>query len=82
MSHYSFASDKFSAIVYHDITKQVVEPDDMPIDEFIKQLDFFKASGYQPISIKDLQEAAAGKKTLPDKALLLTFDDSYISFYQ
>lgn len=82
MSHYSFASDKFIAIVYHDITKKVVEQDDMPIDEFIKQLDFFKADGYQPISIKDLQEAAAGKKTLPDKALLLTFDDSYISFYQ
>jgi poly-beta-1,6-N-acetyl-D-glucosamine N-deacetylase len=82
MSHYSLASDKFIAIVYHDITKKVVEPDDMPVDEFIKQLDFFKADGYQPISIKDIQAAAAGKKTLPHKALLLTFDDSYISFYQ
>ena len=82
MSHYSFASDKFIAIVYHDICKKVVEPDDMAIDDFIKQLDFFKADGYQTISIKDLQEAAAGKKPLPEQALLLTFDDSYISFYQ
>jgi poly-beta-1,6-N-acetyl-D-glucosamine N-deacetylase len=29
-----------------------------------------------------LQEAASGKKTLPINAILLTFDDSYISFYQ
>jgi biofilm PGA synthesis lipoprotein PgaB len=60
----------------------VVEKDDTKVDEFIQQLDFFKASGYQAISIKDLQEAARGKKTLPDKAILLTFDDAYESFYE
>jgi poly-beta-1,6-N-acetyl-D-glucosamine N-deacetylase len=76
------ASDQFLSIVYHDITQHVVEKDDMAVDDFIKQMDFFKASGYQAISIKDIQEAARGKKTLPDKAILLTFDDAYESFYQ
>ncbi len=82
ISSYCFASDKFTAIVYHDLTRNAVEKDDIPSDEFIRQLDFFKVSGYQPISIKDLQEAARGKKTLPDKAILFTFDDAYISFYR
>jgi len=82
MTPYSFASDKFITIVYHDITRKVIETDDMPIDEFVKQLDFFKSEGYQPISIKQLEEAAAGKRTLPHKALLLTFDDAYLSFYE
>lgn len=79
---YCMASDQFICIVYHDITQHVVEKDDMSVDDFIKQLDFFKASGYQAISIKDLQEAARGKKTLPDKAILFTFDDAYVSFYE
>jgi biofilm PGA synthesis lipoprotein PgaB len=78
---YVMASDKFICVVYHDITKHVIERDDMSVDDFIKQLDFFKASGYQSISIKDLQEAARGKKTLPEKAVLFTFDDAYVSFY-
>ena len=60
----------------------MVEKDDVTVDDFIKQLDFFKAGGYQAVSIKDLQEAARGKKTLPEKAILLTFDDAYVSFYE
>ena len=79
---YCMASDQFTCVVYHDITQHVIEKDDTKVDELIKQLDFFKASGYQAISIKDLQEAARGKKTLPQKAILFTFDDAYESFYQ
>jgi biofilm PGA synthesis lipoprotein PgaB len=77
-----FASDKFIAVVYHDITNKATTKDDIATQEFMKQLDFFKANGFRPISIKDLQEAARGKKTLPEKAILLTFDDAYISFYK
>ena len=79
---YSLASDQFICIVYHDITKHAVEKDDITVDDFIKQLDFFKAGGYQAVSVKDLQEAARGKMTLPEKAILLTFDDAYESFYE
>ncbi|MFZ2088150.1 MAG: poly-beta-1,6-N-acetyl-D-glucosamine N-deacetylase PgaB, partial [Desulfobaccales bacterium] len=63
-------------------TSNVREKDDVAVDEFIKQLDFFKANGYRPISIRDLLEAASGKKPLPEKAILLTFDDAYTSFYR
>ena len=79
---YCMASDQFLCIVYHDITKHVVEKDDISLDDFIKQLDFFKANGYQAVSIKDLQEAASGRRTLPEKAILFTFDDAYASFYE
>jgi biofilm PGA synthesis lipoprotein PgaB len=75
------AGDKFIAVVYHDITNHATTKDDIATKEFINQLDFYKANGYHPISIKDLQEAARSKKTLPEKAILLTFDDAYISFY-
>jgi biofilm PGA synthesis lipoprotein PgaB len=77
-----FASDKFIAVVVHDITNNATTKDDLATQDFMKLLDFFKANGYQPISIKDIQEAARGQKRLPEKAILLTFDDGYISFYQ
>ncbi len=73
---------KVLVIVYHDLVQKVIESDDMPIDEFVRQMDFFKANGYHVISVKDFQEVAAGKKTLPAKPLLLTFDDGYLSFYE
>jgi biofilm PGA synthesis lipoprotein PgaB len=77
-----FASDRFIAIAYHDITPNRIVADDFTPDEFMKQLAFFKANGYHPVSIGDIEEAAAGRKRLPDNALLLTFDDGYASFYR
>lgn len=76
------AADKFIVIAYHDITQKRIVEDDFTPDEFMKQLNFFKANGYHPVSIQDIEDAAAGKKSLPDKALLLTFDDGYLSFYR
>jgi biofilm PGA synthesis lipoprotein PgaB len=37
--------------------------------------------GYSVVSVQDLFDAAAGKKELPEKPILLTFDDGYLSFY-
>ncbi len=78
----SAESDRFIAVTYHDITDKPVAPDDFTPQKFIEQLGFFKASGFHPVSMSDILEAAAGKKVLPEKALLLTFDDGYESFYK
>ncbi|WP_285126727.1 poly-beta-1,6-N-acetyl-D-glucosamine N-deacetylase PgaB [Leclercia adecarboxylata] len=37
-------------------------------------------NGYHPISLQQVLDAHAGKITLPEKAVLLTFDDGYSSF--
>ncbi|OPY67835.1 MAG: Poly-beta-1,6-N-acetyl-D-glucosamine N-deacetylase precursor [Syntrophorhabdaceae bacterium PtaU1.Bin034] len=76
------ASDKVVVVAYHDITREVVAEEDITPEEFIEQLDFFRTNGYRPVSISDVEAAARGQKPLPDKAILLTFDDGYISFYQ
>lgn len=47
---------------------------------FKKQLDFFAAQ-FNVITMEDLIEAVEGTKKLPDKAMLLTFDDGYIDHY-
>jgi biofilm PGA synthesis lipoprotein PgaB len=76
------AADKFICIVYHDIPTKPAVDDDNARSDFVKQLEFFRTHGYQFISPQDVFAASKGKKKLPEKAILLTFDDAYESFYQ
>jgi biofilm PGA synthesis lipoprotein PgaB len=76
------ASNRFITLVYHDIPVSPQEKDDIPQKDFINQLEFFKTHGYRFISPKDILAASQGLTQLPDKAILLTFDDAYASFYK
>jgi peptidoglycan/xylan/chitin deacetylase (PgdA/CDA1 family) len=40
-----------------------------------------QSSGFETVTFQDLKEAKAGTKKLPEKAVILTFDDSYIDHY-
>lgn len=44
---------------------------------FEEQLRFFKAD-FHPVTMEEVLEAAEGRRNLPEKAILLTFDDGYI----
>ena len=76
----------FLVINYHDIVgAEAAKPPfnamDVSIDHFEEHLDWLKKKGYKIISVQNVLDAAAGKDTLPDNAVLLTFDDGYQSFY-
>ena len=43
--------------------------------------DWLKGSGWTAVSLDDLAAAARGVRPLPDKAILITFDDGYKSLY-
>ena len=47
---------------------------------FKDQIEFFSAN-YHIVTMEQVIEASEGKYQLPDKALLLTFDDGYIDHY-
>jgi peptidoglycan/xylan/chitin deacetylase (PgdA/CDA1 family) len=42
---------------------------------------WIQREGWHPIRLEDVWLARQGKKTLPNKALLLTFDDGALSSY-
>ncbi len=52
----------------------------MDISFLKQQLAFFKAN-FHVVRMEEVIEAVEGRATLPDKALLLTFDDGYIDNY-
>ena len=48
---------------------------------FLRQMDWLRNHGYRFVSIDDVLASRAGKRPLPDRAVLVTFDDAYQSVY-
>lgn len=82
LSFPAFAGE-FRVLCYHDIQDAVDDPDGMAVstDHLIAQFSWLREHGYTVVGVKDLIAARDGLRPLPDKAILLTFDDGYQSFY-
>ncbi len=74
----------FPILEYHTITNH---PDpsseiyNVPPAEFSAQLDYLQENGYTTITLKDYARARRFGETLPDKPIILTFDDGYADNY-
>ena len=51
------------------------------LSQFVQQLDYLEAEGYSFISCRQIAEAFRGGRPLPEKGVLLTFDDGYLDHY-
>lgn len=79
-----YASDtqlNIPVLCYHDIGDTKKNPYSIPKERLREHFILLKEQGYQPISVDDYLKAKAGQVKLPDKPVMLTFDDGYISFY-
>ena len=50
--------------------------------EFAEQMAWLEENGYRTITASELADALEGKGTLPEKPVLITFDDGYIDNYE
>lgn len=80
------SAQQFIILNYHDVVgaegaKPPYNRMEVSVDHLEEQIQWLKKNAYSIISVQDVFDAAAGKKTIPDKAVLLTFDDGYLSFY-
>jgi biofilm PGA synthesis lipoprotein PgaB len=57
------------------------EIDDVTADNLINYFSWLKVNGYNVISIQDILTAKKTGKPLPEKSIVLSFDDGYKSFY-
>ncbi len=78
--------EPYIVLSYHDIPAvgQKVGPfDRMAVAQrnFAEHVEWLLGNGYHFISIQQIIDAHAGKAKLPPKAVLLTFDDGFESFY-
>ena len=74
---------EFLVLCYHAVPVQPAPDDNYSISQkrFVEQMEYLRTHGYNPVSFKDIIEAREGKQPLPEKPVLLTFDDGYVSYY-
>src|SRR4051794_10545976 len=72
------------ALCYHNVEDR--EPDQTYLGvttaKLVEQFAWLQANGYHPVSVDQILAAHDGRAALPDKPVLLTFDDGYESFYR
>ena len=80
-----FSKQKYLVLCYHDIPVKITDDRDdyaVELENFVLQIEFLISDGFNFISPEDVLAASEGKKELPEKSVLLSFDDAYESFYQ
>lgn len=68
-------------IMYHHVTENKKRAGKYVIlkDELERDLDYIKDNGYTTVTVGDLIEYVDGKKDLPEKIIMITFDDGFES---
>ena len=62
---------------YHKVNNRTKDEYTVTPEEFAAQMDELLAQGYETISILDFLRAKKGKQQLPEKPVIVTFDDGY-----
>lgn len=78
--------NQFVTLTFHDVRDDVAKSGDRDVyaistKNLAQYLEWIQREGWQPIRLEDIWLARQGKKILPNKALLLTFDDGALSSY-
>jgi biofilm PGA synthesis lipoprotein PgaB len=75
---------KVLVLGYHDVEDATADQAFMSVRtaNLAEQFAWLKANGYQAVSVDQILAARKNGPALPDKAVLLTFDDGYSSFYE
>ena len=87
-SAFAFAQDRYGVLAYHSVVDESAPedqkqyfPQTISAQTLIKHFNWLKENGYNVISWQQVIDAENGKGTLPDNAVLLSFDDGYETMY-
>lgn len=66
---------------YHKVNNRTKDDYTVSTKDFAEQMDVLKADGYTTISVLDFLRAKKGKQELPEKPVVVSFDDGYSDNY-
>ncbi|MCS2163928.1 poly-beta-1,6-N-acetyl-D-glucosamine N-deacetylase PgaB [Scandinavium sp. H11S7] len=76
-------ANHFLVLAYHDVEDEAADQRYLSVrtSALNDQMVWLRDNGYQPVSVQQILDAHNGGKPLPPKAVLISFDDGYSSFY-
>ena len=74
---------RFVSVAFHDVvdSPDQLDGDAVTTDRLVAFFDFLRGDGWTAITLDDVDAANRGVRGLPQKAILVTFDDGYASLY-
>jgi peptidoglycan/xylan/chitin deacetylase (PgdA/CDA1 family) len=71
-------------IQYHDISADPGSNSELKVslEELRKDIEFLKQKGFEPIFVRDLIDNVFDQKPLPNKPVIISFDNGLYSFYE
>ena len=87
-NHHKKENVKIPVLLYHNFVSQVPESDPDNFNyintpqSFEENMKVLLENGYTVLSMQELDDALNGKRELPSKPILITFDDGYYSNYE
>lgn len=77
-----FNTETVPILLYHHISEDGVGNSTISVETFITYMDAICEAGYQTITFQQLREYVTNGVELPEKPIIITFDDGYLSNYE
>lgn len=77
----SFPKEGVPVLMYHSISTIPGNPLCVPVKQFTEEMEWLHRKSYHTLSLEQFYQALANKAPIPEKPILLTFDDGYEDNY-
>jgi peptidoglycan/xylan/chitin deacetylase (PgdA/CDA1 family) len=71
-----------TVLLYHRFDENRFPTTTTSSTQFNQQMEYLKVNGYKVISMDELAECIEGMRSIPEKAVVITIDDGFISEYE
>ncbi|AHF06079.1 polysaccharide deacetylase family protein [Desulfitobacterium metallireducens] len=78
----AFPAEGIPVLMYHSISTIPGNNLGVPVEQFAEEMKWLKSQEYTTLSLEDFYQALVNNKPVPEKPILITFDDGYSDNYQ